>query len=252
MLLGHDAMYAPPELHLIGFRSMRERERQFAEARQDWKTLGLAQTIAHLQKWNKWQAFHYVSHLTKRDVPVPDVYRLLHELCPNAILIDKSPSVAAHLQKIEETFENPRYLYLTRHPYPVIESMMRNRVNPPFPEHTFAQAEQTWFEANREIVGFLEEIPADRRHRLSFEDLMSETEETLRGTAHFFGLPYCSTMADAYHGERLQEGIGCVNFRKRKILEKDLGERWKHVRLPRALSEETKDVAASLGYTLPG
>lgn len=250
MLMGHDALYAPSELHLVGFRSMRERERRFTESRQDWKTLGLAQTIAHLQGWNKWQAFHYVSHLTKRDVPVPDVYRLLHELCPKAILIDKSPSVTGHLQEIERTFENPRYLYLTRHPYPVIESMMRVRVDPPFPEHTFVQAERTWLEVNRDIVGFLEGIPADRWHRLSFEDLMSKTEETLRGVTHFFGLPYRATMADPYRGERLQEGIGCVNFRKRKNLETELGERWKCIRLPERLGKETGELALRLGYTL--
>jgi len=251
MLMGHDALYAPPELHLTGFRSMKKRERHFADSGQDWKTMGLAQTIAHLQGWNKWQAFHYVSHLTKRDVPVPDIYHLLHALCPKPILIDKSPSVARHLQEIEENFEKPKYIFLTRHPYSVIESLMRNRINPPFPEHTFARAEQAWLEVNRRIFGFLEEIPADRWHRLSFEDLMSNTEETLRGVTDFFGLPYCSTMADAYHGERLQEGIGCVNFSKRKSVEKDLGERWKRVRLPQRLGKETEELASRLGYTVP-
>ena len=251
MLMGHDALYAPPELHLIGFRSMRQWERRLADSGQDWKTMGLVQTVAHLQGWNKWQAFHYVTHLTKGDVPVPEVYRLLHDLSPKPILVDKSPSVAGHLQEIEETFENPRYLYLTRHPYPVIESMMRNRLNPPFPEHTFAQAEQKWLEINRDIVGFLEKFPADRWHRLSFEDLMSKTEETLCGITDFLGLPYLETMADPYRGERLQEGIGCVNFGKRKSLEKDLGERWKRVRLPERLGKETEKLARRLGYCLP-
>jgi hypothetical protein len=248
MLMGHPSLYAPPELHLAEFRSMRERERQMADAGQDWKTMGLVQTIAHLTGWNKWQAFHYLSHLTKRDVPVPEIYRMIHKLCPKPILVDKSPSFSGHLQRIEECFDNPRYLFLTRHPYATIESMMLNRVNPPFPKHTLAQAEQAWLEVIRNIVSFLETVPLDRWHQLSFEELMSTTDQTLQGVTDFLRLPYCLTMADAYEGERLQGGIGCVNFSVRQRVAKDLGNRWKNVRLPGQLSSETRNIAADLGY----
>jgi hypothetical protein len=248
MLMGHPSLYAPPELHLAEFRSMRERERQMADAGQDWKTMGLVQTIAHLTGWNKWQAFHYLSHLTKRDVPVPEIYRMIHGLCQKPILVDKSPSISGHLQRIEECFDKPRYLFLTRHPYATIESMMLNRVNPPFPKHTFAQAEQAWLEVNRNIVSFLETVPLNRWHQLSFEELMSTTDQTLQGVTDFLQIPYYLTMADAYKGERLQRGIGCVNFSARQRVAKDLGNRWKNVRLPGQLSNETRNIAADLGY----
>jgi hypothetical protein len=248
MLMGHPSLYAPPELHLAEFRSMRERERQMADAGQDWKTMGLVQTISHLTGWNKWQAFHCLSHLTKRDVPVPEIYRMIHELCPKPILVDKSPSISGHLQQIEKCFDKPRYLFLTRHPYATIESMMLNRVNPPFPKHTFPQAEQAWLEVNRNIVSFLETVPLDRWHQLSFEELMSTTDQALQGVTDFLRLLYCLTMADAYEGERLQRGIGCVNFSVRQRVAKDLGNRWKNVRLPGQLSSETRNIAADLGY----
>jgi hypothetical protein len=248
MLMGHPSLYAPPELHLAEFRSMRERERQFADAGQDWKTLGLVQTIEHLTGWSKWQAFHYLSHLTKRDVPVPEIYRMIHGLCPKPVLVDKSPSISGHLQRIEECFENPRYLFLTRHPYAAIESMMRNRVNPPFPNHTLAEAERVWLEANSNILSFLENTALDRWHRLSFEELVSRTDKTLRDVTDFLRLPYCESMADVYGGERLQGGIGCVNFAKRQCVEKELGDRWMHVRLHGQLSGETCSIAAELGY----
>lgn len=248
MLMGHPSLYAPPELHLAEFRSMRERERQFADAGQDWKTLGLVQTIEHLTGWSKWQAFHYLSHLTKRDVPVPEIYRMIHGLCPKPVLVDKSPSISGHLQRIEECFENPRYLFLTRHPYAAIESMMLNSVNPPFPNHTFAEAEQAWLKVNRNILSFLENTALDRWHRLSFEELVTKTEKTLRGVMAFLGLPECSSMADAYKGDRLQEGIGCINFPKRQGVERGLGNRWKHMRLPGQLCSETRIIAEELGY----
>jgi hypothetical protein len=248
MLMGHPSLYAPPELHLATFRSMRERERKLADAGQDWKTMGLVQTVAHLTGWNKWQAFHYLSQLTKRDIPVTGVYRLLHELCPKPILVDKSPSICGHLERIEECFENPRYLFLTRHPYAAIESLILNRINPPFPNHTFAEAEQLWLKTNKNIIRFLANMSSDRWHQLSFEELVSRTDKTLRDITGFLGLSESSSMADAYEGERLHQGIGCTNFAKRKRVEKELGDRWKHVRLPGQLSDETRIMAAELGY----
>lgn len=248
MLMGHPSLYAPPELHLAEFAGMRERERQFADAGQDWKTMGLVQTIMHMTGWSKWQAFHYLSHLTRRDLPVTEVYRLLHGLCPKPILVDKSPSISGHLQRIEECFENPRYLFLTRHPCAAIESMMLNRVNPPLPNHTFSEAERVWLEANSNILSFLENTALDRWHRLSFEELVAKTDRTLRGVTDFLGLPYCESMADVYEGERLQGGIGCVNFPKRRRVERELGDRWKHVRLPGQLCSETRTIAAEFGY----
>jgi hypothetical protein len=251
MLMGHPSLYAPPELHLAEFRSMRERERQMADAGQDWKTMGLAQTIAHLTGWNKWQAFHYLSHLTKRDVPVPEIYRLIHGLCPKPFLVDKSPSFSGHPQRIEECFDNPRYLFLTRHPYATIESMMLNRVNPPFPKHTLAQAEQAWLEVNRNIVSFLENIPRGRWHQLSFEELMGTTEHTLRGVTDFLGVAYEPVMADPYKGDRLLKGLGCVNLPNRQKVEPELAEAWRSIRFERPLLLDTEALAAQLGYTRP-
>lgn len=251
MLMGHPSLYAPPELHLAEFRSMRERERQIADAGQDWKTMGLVQTIAHLTGWNKWQAFHYLSHLTKRDVPVPEIYRMIHGLCPKPMLVDKSPSVFGHLQRIEECFDNPRYLFLTRHPYAVMESMMLNCVNPPFPKHTIAEAEQAWLEVNLNILSFLESIPRGHWHQLSFEELMRTTEHTLQGVTDFLDVAYEPAMADPYKGERLLRGLGCVNLPYRQKVEPELAEAWKSIRFERLLLPDTVALAAKLGYKCP-
>jgi len=253
MLMGHPSLFAPPELHLAEFLTMRERERKITDSGMHWKTMGLVQTIAHLAGWHKWQAFHYLSHLTKRDLPVKEIYRLIHSLSPKQILVDKSPSLAdelAILKRLEQEFESPRYLFITRHPYSVIESLMREQVKPPNPKHTFAEAEELWLRSNSNCIHFLEGVHRARWHRLSFEDLMSKTEETLRGITDFLKLPYSSLMPNAYEGDRLQDGIGCINFPKRKRVESELGEKWKHIQLPRSLSEETKAVATSLDYTL--
>lgn len=253
MLMGHPSVYAPPELHLAEFDSMRERERRIIESGQHWKTMGLAQTVGHLTGWNKWEAFHYTSHLTKRDIPVVEVYRLIHALCPKPILVDKSPPLTldvGNMLEIERKFEKTKYLFLTRHPHAVIESIMNKQVYPPLPKHSLDAAERRWLQGNRNVLRFLEGIPEKRWLGLTFEDLMKDTEGTLCKVTDFLGTPYHSTMANAYEGNRLQGGIGCINLPQRKRVEKELGERWKHVRLSRKLSNETEALASRLGYVL--
>lgn len=254
MLMGHPMLYAPPELHLAQATTMKSRERNFTDAGVEWKTLGLAQTIAHLKGWNKWQAFHYASQLTKRDLPIREIYRLLHQLSPKPILVDKSPYLTSHisiLQRIEADFINPRYLFITRHPFSVLDSMMNNRIDPSRPKHRFKDAENVWLNANRNVLDFFGQVPAARCFRFSFEDLMADTDQTLRQITGFLGIPYLSEMQNIYEEDRLQSGIGCVNLPKRKWVEKELGKKWKRIRLPGPLREETLSLAARLGYSFP-
>ena len=157
----------------------------------------------------------------------------------------------ATLENLEKNFENPHYLFLTRHPEAAIESMMRVQIHPPRPKDTLAQAEQRWKETNTNVLGFLEAVPDGRWHRFSFEDLMSDTENTLRLITDFIGVHYYPEMADAYDGDRMQSGIGCVNLSKRERVERELGEVWKHTKLPQRLGPETSDLASRLGYQVP-
>jgi len=151
MLMGHPGIYAGPELHMMQFDSLLQRERALIEIGTSWMVMGFSQTIQDLTGWTERQAFHYVSTLTKRDLPIEDVYRIIHGCCPRPIVVDKSPSLTrslATMQKIEKLFANPRYLYITRHPYSVIESMMRMQINPPKPKHTLPSAEALWTDTN--------------------------------------------------------------------------------------------------------
>jgi hypothetical protein len=126
--------------------------------------------------------------------------------------------------------------------------MMLNRVNPPLPKHTLAEAEQAWLEVNGNILGFLETVPLDRWHQLSFEELMSTTEQTLQSVTDFLGIPYEPAMSTPYDGDRLLHGIGCVNLPKRQRVEPELAEKWKAIHLERPLLSKTVDLAKELGY----
>lgn len=254
MLMGHPDIYAGPELHMMQFDSLLQRERKIIDIGTSWMVMGFSQTIQDLTGWTERQAFHYVSTLTKRDLPIEDVYRIIHGYSPRPIVADKSPSLTrslATMQKIEKLFANPRYLYITRHPYAVIESMMRIQVYPPGPKHTLPTAETLWVHTNSNVRAFLSEVSRERWHQVTYEGLMRTTEQTLRGVTDFLGVAYQPSMADAYEGNRMQQGVGCVNLPKRQSVEPELAEKWKTIRLERPLLPETVALASTLGYECP-
>ena len=254
MLMGHPEIYAGPELHMMQFESLLQRERALIEIGTSWMVMGFSQTIQDLTGWSERQAFHYVSTLTKRDLPIEDVYRIIHGYCPRPIVADKSPSLTrsvATMEKIEKLFANPRYLYITRHPYSVIESMMRVQIEPPKPKYILPIADELWVRANTNVRTFLSGVPQDHWHQLSYEDLMRSPEATLKGVTDFLGLTYEPSMADPYEGERLMKGVGCVNLPKRKNVEPELADVWKSIRFERPLLPETVALAAELGYECP-
>jgi phthiocerol/phenolphthiocerol synthesis type-I polyketide synthase E len=251
MLMGHPDIYAGPELHMMQFESLLQRERRIVDTGESWMVMGFSQTIQDLTGWSEREAFHYVSTLTKRDLPINDVYRIIHRYSKKPIVVDKSPSLpraSSNLERIESRFSNARYLYITRHPYAVIESMLRLEARPFQGVKSITAAENIWLDTNTTIRAFLEGIPESRQHQLSYEDLMRTTEQNLRGVTDFLGVAYDPAMADPYKGNRLVKGLGCVNLPKRTGVERELGEAWKRIRLPRKLSASTRALAAQLGY----
>lgn len=251
MLMGHPEIYAGPELHLMPFKSLRQRERQIVGLGAPWMVMGLVQTIADLTGWSEREAFHYVSILTRRDLPVADVYRIIHGYCSKPVVVDKSPLLANMpfaLDAIESNFLDARYLHITRHPRAVIDSMLKVGASPFDHLKDAAVAENFWCETNTSVLAFLDGTPRRRWHRLSYEDLMGSTGRTLRGVTDFLGMPYDLSMADPYAGHRLQQGIGCVNLPKRNALEPGLAHAWRETDRKRDLQPETAALARRLGY----
>lgn len=254
MLMGHPDIYAGPELHMMQFESLLQRERRIVDTGESWMVMGFSQTIQDLTGWSEREAFHYISTLTKRDLPINCVYRIIHGYSKKSIVVDKSPSLPrdfSTLERIERCFSNARYLYITRHPYAVIESMLRLEARPFQGVKSITAAESIWFDTNTTIRAFLEGIPKSRQHQLSYEDLMRTTEQTLHGVTDFLGVAYDPAMADPYKGNRLVKGLGCVNLPHRRKVEPQLADVWKSIRLEQPLLHETVALAAHLGYACP-
>ena len=254
MLMGHPEIHAGPELHMMQFESLLQRERTIVDTGDSWMVMGFSQTIQDLTGWSEREAFHYVSTLTRRDLPINDVYRIIHGYAKKPIVVDKSPSLpraSSNLERIESRFSNARYLYITRHPYAVIESMQRLEARPFKGVKSITAAENIWFDTNTTIRAFLEGIPKSRQHQLSYEDLMRTTEQTLRGVTDFLGVAYDPAMADPYKGNRLVKGLGCVNLPHRRKVEPQLADVWTSIRFEQPLLHATVALSTQLGYTCP-
>ena len=98
--------------------------------------------------------------MIERNEPIYRVYGQLQELAGDRLLIDKSPTYALDLEALERAerfFEAPRYIHLVRHPYSVIESFLRARLDVLLGPNLFKEpdvdsyvvAETVWAASNR-------------------------------------------------------------------------------------------------------
>jgi hypothetical protein len=258
MLTGHPALFGPPELYLLNVNSMGEFRRQIHRMGNPWYRMGLVQTFAHLQMLPFEQAEAKVRQLEEDDAPIHNVYSAIAELASGRLLVDKSPAYLAHAgwpARAEEIFEQPKYLYLVRHPFAVIESWMRMRVQQVIRNHfgvwddnPWLHAEKAWAAFNHNAITFLEQIPNERKHFVRYEDLVLNPLVTQRSICQFLGISFHEALLDPYRGERLIDGVGDGNFTQHRQVDARLATAWQEKRPPLQLSPFTKHVAEQLGY----
>jgi len=256
MLAGHPALFSPPELNLLPFESMAERGRQIDQLGYSWMRRGPVIAFAQLEDLTPEQ----VEQLERDDVPVRQVYRILQEQAGERLLVDKSPSYACHpawLRRAEELFEGSKYLHLVRHPYAVIESFVRMRFHWLLGNHwlmwdqnPWLLAEKVWAIANSHILTFLKDIEPPRKHRVLYENLVSNPSDVLSGVCHFLDIPFNEEVLKPYEGNRMVDGIGDPNFLARNKIDASLAIAWQEKCPTQQLSEFTQRVAAELGYNL--
>jgi hypothetical protein len=165
------------------------------------------------------------------------------------------------LRRAEALFDKPKYIYLYRHPYPVMESILRLRFDRLFAPGLFGErdvdpyvvAETVWALSNRNLLAFFDGIEPDRCHRVRYEDLVRDPAGIMTGVCAFLGVPFDERVLAPYDGkrERMMGGLGDPNILQHKGIDKQLGDAWKRIQWPRRLDEGTRALAARLGYELP-
>ncbi len=261
MLAGHPALFSPPELHLLPFQTMDQRQRLLGESHLGE---GLQRALMALLDLDAEASGTMIAGWLEEDLSIRQVYGALQDHAGGRLLIDKSPSYAAHrgvLGRAEQLFTGARYIHLVRHPYAVIESFVRLRMDKLLglgDRDPKALAEELWTAANRNLLETLGAAAPERLHRVYFEELVRDPATVLAGCCEFLGVPFDDAVLRPYEGDRMTDGVHPAsapiddpNFRGRDRVEARLGRAWEQIDLGHRLGGQTRALAAELGYSLP-
>ncbi|HEX6903706.1 MAG TPA: non-ribosomal peptide synthase/polyketide synthase [Thermoanaerobaculia bacterium] len=266
MLGGHPKLFAPPELELLSFNTLRERSEAFSGRDSFWLE-GAIRAVMEIRGCGPDEARSIIEELEAEDLTTAAFYGRLQDWLGDRILVDKTPSYAldpAVLKRAEEAFEEPLYIHLIRHPGGMIRSFVEAKLDQIFfrKEHGFSRrelAELIWVASHRNIESFLESVPARRQHWVRFEDLLREPEAVLRGVCGFLGLDYDPAMTEPYRKDsaRMTDGpyaesrmLGDVKFHEHSGVDAAVAERWREEIPESSLGEPTREVASRLGYEI--
>ncbi|MGK7888656.1 MAG: sulfotransferase [Leptolyngbyaceae cyanobacterium] len=259
MLAGHPALFAPPELHLLGFGSMAERQERLPEELQQ----GLTQTLMTLMDADKEHSAVLIAQMVEQSLTIEQVYGQLQEPLGDRRLVDKSPSYAKNwsaLQQAEQIFTDAQYIHLTRHPYAAIQSFVQadlvalaNKEQPdPYPV-----AEKIWVKSHRNALALADQLPPERYHRIRYEDLVRHPAATMEQLCQFLHLPFVTDLLQPYEGQRMQQGdhsaeaLGDPNFLTHHTIDAKLADAWRTIQLPYRLGAKAQQLANQLNYSLP-
>ncbi|HUK88751.1 MAG TPA: amino acid adenylation domain-containing protein, partial [Blastocatellia bacterium] len=124
MLAGNPALFAPPELQLLCFNTLRDRKEAFSGRYTFWLE-GAIRAVMELRGCDGDEGRAIIESCEEQNMPVRDFYRLMQEWGGDRILVDKTPGYALDIEvmkRAEDYFEDPLYIHLIRHPYGMINS----------------------------------------------------------------------------------------------------------------------------------
>jgi amino acid adenylation domain-containing protein len=264
LLAGNRHLFAPPELELLGFDTLGERAAELSGRFSLWKE-GAVRAVMEALGLDLDRAGALLAEMEEADLPVRDLYRYLQQWTAGRTLVDKTPSYALDrgvLERAEETFEEPLYLHLLRHPYGMTASFEEAKLEQVFfrPRHGFTRrqlAELIWRVSHENIRGFLADVPPGRQLQVRFEDLVRRPRPELERICAFLGAPFEEGMLDPYTGQErkmtdgvhaLSKMLGDVKFHTHANVDPAVADRWKTVYGDDFLADETSALARELGY----
>ena len=264
MLAGNPALFAPPELELLGFNTLAERKAALSGRWALWQE-GTIRALMEVYACDAEEARRRMDEAEARGLTVQQLYGELQEAIGGRLLVDKTPSYAldpATLARAEEDFRAPLYVHLLRHPYGMIRSFEKAKLEQVFfrPSHPFSRrqlAELIWDLSQENILDLLSRVPAERQIQLRFEEMLKAPEREMRRVCEFLGVPFDPGMLDPYadKAQRMTDGIhqlskmvGDVKFHEHKGIEAQTADSWRREIAEDFLGDVTWDLAATLGY----
>lgn len=261
MLAGHPHLLSPPELHLLPFATMRERQKELEASHLGE---GLIRTLMDLKGISAEASQSLVNQWVEDNLSIAELYQILQNLGGDRLLVDKSPTYGmakSTLLHAEILFSQAKYIHLVRHPYSVIESFARMRMDKLLSlnhANAYETAESIWWQSNHNIMEFLSEVNPDKVCQVFYEDLVTNPKAVMQTICQFLDVPFHESVLNPYEGDRMTEGVhsqsmsvGDPNFKTRKQIDPKLAQNWRQIQLPISLNAVTCDLAKSLHYELP-
>lgn len=259
ILGGHPQLFAPPEMKLISINTLDE---TFLDNE------GALRAVMEIKHCNLDQSTEIIQNLIKQQITSKEFYRLLQEWIGDKILVDKTPQYTLHpdtLKRIEDFFQEPYYLHLLRHPYGMIRSFEEAKLDLFGGRHILKElsisrrelAEAIWDISNQNILQFLDLIPAHRKYRVIFEDLVLSPQTTVEGICRFLNIEFHPGMLEPYKEkkQRMTDGIhaqglmvGDIKFHQHKRIDTDAADNWKKYYTVDFMGDITRQLSKSFGY----
>lgn len=253
MLAGHPQLFCPPELHLLAYDTMKERAEKDKSPDQNQ---GLERALIELLNIDKIEANHQLQKMITDNLSTAEVLSFLIKTAAPRCLIEKSPGNSNNIQtlrRIKTAFPNAKFIYISRHPYAVIDSVVKNRFVKLMEGGSIDPVdfgEFVWSRSNGNILDFLESIHPSSFIHIKYEDLMADAMTTIKTLCHFLSIPFIPDLLNPYSGRRMRDGLGDPNFLDHDDIDKKLGEVWKKIKLPRPLNRNCRSLAAALNYEI--
>ncbi|MEB3226013.1 MAG: alpha/beta fold hydrolase, partial [Synechococcus sp.] len=261
MLAGHPALYSPPELHLLPFETMGDRQKELGLSHLGE---GLQRALMDLEKLSATESQKKVDQWVTENKSIADIYAYLQQQTGERLLIDKSPSYGSDrhiLNHSEILFDKAKYIHLIRHPYAVIESFARLRMDKLLgaeQQNPYALAESIWTESNQNIVELGNRVNANQYLQVIYEDLVRDPRAVLTQICAFLEVEFAEALLDPYGGDRLTDGlhaqsmgVGDPNFLQHQGIDPSLAEKWRSIELLHRLQGPTINLAHRFRYELP-
>jgi acyl carrier protein len=266
ILAGNPLLFAPPELHLLNYATMAQRQAALSNKLNKHLLTGTIRAIMRLRSCGADEAEEILRSCEDQAMPTHDFYSLLQELIGERLLVDKTPIYPMHpeiLRRAEHDFDSPLYVHLVRHPCGMIRSFDDARIDQLIPfmrESNFSRrqlAELTWLVANENVANFFAKLPPERCLLVRYEDLVRESESSVRRICDFLGVAFTTEMLDPYKDQhmRMTDGLsraaefgGDLKFHLHYRIEPEAADRWRKYESESSLSQMSRKLATSFGY----
>jgi len=267
MLAGNTGLFVPGELDLLGIDTL-DQWQQYGELAGRWRA-GLLAALTGAFGWGPEQAEAELERWIRAAKPSRDLYAQLQQAVGDRLLVGAMPGYGvgfSALTKAECGFRDARYIHLVRHPCDSILASLDDVSGASlFPERGAALglkaaqvAELGWLLGHENILRFVEQVPAERVHRVRFESLVERPQQEMERLAAFLGVDYQAAMARPYAeaegGPSATATAGDRAVDKERVppphrgIDPAQAGRWRREAPEMALGEPARELAARLGY----